>query len=91
MNVVENMAEIQHTACSEQETLMREMCRRLELADDFIAALEKRIKVAIDCWKQLEGMRGHLEKENDDFPKKVQIENCVGLFGEVKVSKKKTL
>ena len=39
---------------SEEKAAMREMCRRLELADEYLAALEKRLRVAIGCWRQLE-------------------------------------
>ena len=46
---------------SEKETAMREMCRSLELADEYLVALEKRLRVTIDCWRQLETLRCHIE------------------------------
>ena len=63
------MSDVGH--CEEKAT-MREMCRRLKLADEYLIALEKRLRVAIRCWRQLETLRCHIEKsersDDDNTP-----------------------
>ena len=51
--------------CLENNALMREIYRRVELTDDYVAALEKRLRVVIGCWKQLEILKHHLEKRDN--------------------------
>ena len=62
---------------SEEKAAMSEMCRRLELADEYLAALEKRLRVAIGCWRQLETLRCYIEKseKSDDIPNESLAEN----------------
>ena len=60
---------------SEEKAAMREMCRRLELADEYLAALEKRLRVAIGCWRQLETLRCYIEKSEKSDDNNTRIPN----------------